>query len=183
MSTEPIAPRHSDHQRQTIVVGVDASPLSVSGLRLAAVVARRWGARVEAVHVEDTAVSRLSHHPGVVAVCGLTARSLALAPESIAATLAAQARAAKQAVEGARSLLAGTAERPSAAELVFHGRRGCVTRELRAVASDTAPSLLVVGWTGQSRTRWHRAHGVQLGLHGAGAGGGSRRRSSAGGTR
>lgn len=76
MSTEPIAPRHSDHQRQTIVVGVDASPLSVSGLRLAAVVARRWGARVEAVHVEDTAVSRLSHHPGVVAVCGLTARSL-----------------------------------------------------------------------------------------------------------
>lgn len=38
-----------------------------------------------------------------------------------------------------------------------------MTRELRAVASDTAPSLLVVGWTGQSRTRWHRAHGVQLG--------------------
>lgn len=154
-----------DRRRRAIVVGLDASPLSVSGLRLAAVVARRWGARVEAVHVEDTAVSRLSAHPGVVAVCGLTARSrpLALAPETLTAALAAQARAAEKAVEAAKALLRRASGQASEAELVFRSRRGGVTRELRAVVSESAPSLLVVGWTGQSRARWHRAHGVRLG--------------------
>ncbi|EKV32082.1 hypothetical protein C882_3146 [Caenispirillum salinarum AK4] len=161
---EDTGPR-PERGRRAIVVGLDASPLSVSGLRMAAVVARRWGVRVEAVHVEDAAVARLSSHPGVVTVCGLTARSrpLALAPETITAALSAQARAARDAVEAAKALLRRRAGEGGEAELVFRSRRGGVTRELRAVADEAAPSLLVVGWTGQSRARWHRAHGIRLG--------------------
>lgn len=165
----------SDDRRRAIVVGLDASPLSIIGLRAAAVVARRWGARVEVVHVEDSAVARLPSHPGVVTVCGLTARArpLALAPETITAALAAQERAARDAVEAAKALLKSKTGAPSDAELVFRRRRGGVTRELRAVVGEAAPSLLVVGWTGQSRARWHRAHGLRLGSTAPGAGSGT----------
>lgn len=165
----------SDDRRRAIVVGLDASPLSIIGLRAAAVVARRWGARVEVVHVEDSAVARLPSHPGVVTVCGLTAvpgrshwrrKPSRLRSPPRSGLLAMRWRPPK-------ALLKSKTGAPSDAELVFRRRRGGVTRELRAVVGEAAPSLLVVGWTGQSRARWHRAHGLRLGSTAPGAGSGT----------
>lgn len=160
-----------------IVVALDASPLSLAGLRLAARLAQRLKVPVTAVCVEDSDIARLARHPGAVAICTLTARArpMALAPETIAAALAGQRRAARAAVEAVRQRLleeaaaAADAETvadepaPAPAEVAFLSRRGMVAREIRAVLADVAADLLVMGGIGQARARWQRTRGMRLG--------------------
>ncbi|SOD91967.1 universal stress protein [Caenispirillum bisanense] len=157
-----------------IVVALDASPLSLAGLRLAARLARHFGAPVSAVCVEDADIARLARHPGAVALCTLTgrARPLALTPEAIAGTLAGQRRAAQAAVDAVQRALAdedlGTAPEGEAAasfDLPLHRRQGAVAREIAAALAETAGGcdLLVLGAVGQARTRWQRSRGGPLG--------------------
>ncbi|MBF0394019.1 MAG: universal stress protein, partial [Alphaproteobacteria bacterium] len=59
-----------------ILVAVDASPLSLDALDTAARMARRQGAELAVLHVEDINLSRLSNHPHVMAVSLVSARRL-----------------------------------------------------------------------------------------------------------
>lgn len=158
----------------TIVVAVDASPLSLAGLTLAARLGRRWRVPVRAVCVEDSTIARLAGHPGVIALCPLTARArpLALAPRTIAAALAGQRRAAAAAVDAVRRHLADefAAKNADVGEaktetdtLAFDSRRGSVAHEVAAAVAEAAGDLLVLGWTGQTRARWQRGRRMGLG--------------------
>lgn len=157
-----------------IVVALDASPLSVAGLRLAARLARSMEVPVSAVCVEDADIARLARHPGAVALCTLTgrARPRALTPEAIAGTLAGQRRAAEAAVDAVKQALADEdlaadpeRDEPVPFDLPLHRRKGAVVREI-AAALAAAPGgcdLLVLGAVGQARARWQRSRGGPLG--------------------
>lgn len=144
-----------------ITVALDASPASVAGLRAAARLARRWGARVEAVCVADADIARLAGHPGAVALCSLTgrARPLALSAATIDTALSAQMRAARDAVDAARAIMDGPVGAEGTTHLLFRERRGGVLRELRATVTEHRPDLLVLGGTGRTRARWTRRGG------------------------
>lgn len=175
---------------RAIAVGLDASPLSLAGLRAAESLARRLGGSVtvRTVCIADTDIARLADHPGAVAVCSLTARArpMALSRESIQAGLSGQIRAARAAVEEARARLIeaeraaakatgaeaeaeadaeaeARAAEAAARRLGFQERHGPVTRELRAFAEESGADLVVLGWTGRTRAPWRRGGPLPLG--------------------
>ncbi len=123
-----------------ILVAVDASPLSLAALTLAAGLAGRLDAELEALFVEDINVVRLVAHPYVHTFSLVAARRQALDDVLIEKMLELQAVAVRRALDQA---MAASMSRGS-----FAVRRGRVEAEL--VAAAAAADLICLGWSGRA---------------------------------
>ena len=132
-----MTPRHAIRR---ILAAVDASPLSLAALDLAAVLAGRLGAELEVLTVEDLNLVRLAAHPMVRATSVVSCRPSTLDESTIRRALTLQVAEARRALERAltRHKVRGS----------LTVRRGLVPAELLA-ASDRA-DLVMLGWTGRA---------------------------------
>ncbi len=126
-----------------ILVALDASPNSLTGLAAAAELASKLGAELVGVFVEDINLIHMSEAPFANQVGRFSARRRTMRPGQIEREIRAQA-------EWARQALQKTAER---AELRWRFRvvRGSISAELIAATEDT--DIIILGQTGWSDRR------------------------------
>lgn len=123
-----------------ILLALDASPLSLAAAEAACALARRLGAELEALFVEDINVIRLVAHPQVHTFSLAAARKQTMDDALIEKAMELQLVAARRALDAA---LAGSGMRGA-----FAVRRGRVEIELLAAAHGA--DLVCLGWSGRA---------------------------------
>lgn len=131
--------REHDPSLRRILAAVDASPLSLAGLRLAARLARRLGAELTALYVEDVNLVRAAAYPRAYVYSLLTATQRPLEASVIEQAFRFQATLARRALDDAMAAFELAAS--------LETRRGAVAREMLAAAQEA--DLLVLGWSGR----------------------------------
>jgi len=135
-----------------ILVGVDASPLSLLALEEALDLAAHLGAEVEALCVEDVNLTRLSSHPQALAYCVSTARHLPLDDSLLERAVRVQVRQAVRLVESSAE--------SRGVQIKIRCSHGQVAEEVMAAAQGA--DLVVLGWMARPARRL-RAKGPRLG--------------------
>lgn len=126
-----------------LLLSIDASAPSLAAAVVAARLAERLTASLDAVYVEDINLSRLAGHPDVILI-GPGVRRAAGGADVIAAALRLQETAARKGFAEACSRTA----LPAALAGAFRVRHGRVDAELAAAGQGF--DLLAMGWRGQT---------------------------------
>lgn len=128
-----------DPRLARVLVALDASPLSLTALEAAAVLARRMGAELTGVFVEDINLTRLAGHPVATSISLVGGIRRDPGHRLLEHALKVQVTAARRAFEEVAEQLGPTAS--------FAVRQGRVEVELLAAAEEA--DLVLVGCSGQ----------------------------------
>lgn len=123
-----------------ILVALDASPLSLAAAEAACALARRLGAELDALFVEDINVIRLVAHPQVHTFSLAAARKQTMDDALIEKAMELQLVAARRALDSA---LAASGMRGA-----FAVRRGRV--EIEVLAAAHGADVICLGWSGRA---------------------------------